>query len=80
MAFSRQEHWSGLLWPSPGEFTNLWVEPESLCLLHWQVDSFPLVTPGGPRYSKEINYAVKKMAEDLFTFCTKENILHVFSA
>ena len=80
MAFSRQEHWSGLSCPPPGEFTNLWIEPESLCLLHWQVDSFPLATPGAPRYSKAINYAVKKMAEDLFTFCTKENILHVFSA
>ena len=34
----------------------------------------------GPGNSKAINYAVKKMAENVFTFCTKKNILQVFSA
>ena len=38
MGFSRQEYWSGLAFPSPGDLPN----PDRLCLLHWQVDSLPL--------------------------------------
>jgi len=26
MGFPRQEYWSGLAFPSPGEFPNLWIE------------------------------------------------------
>ena len=29
MEFSRQEYWSGLLFPSPGHLPNLGIEPES---------------------------------------------------
>ena len=29
MEFSRQEYWSGLLFPSPGDFTNPGIEPVS---------------------------------------------------
>ena len=42
MGFSRQEHWSGLLFPSPGDLPNSGVEPVSLAspalrqiLYHW---------------------------------------------
>ena len=35
--FPRQEHWSGLLFPFPGDLPHPGVEP-----LHWQVDSLPL--------------------------------------
>ena len=31
MEFSRQEHWSGLPFPSPGDFPNTGLKP---CLLH----------------------------------------------
>ena len=37
MGFSRQEHWSGLLFP-PGDFPNPGIEPGSLAL---QADSLP---------------------------------------
>ena len=37
MAFSRQEHWSGLPFPSPGDFPNPGIKTESLVFLHWQV-------------------------------------------
>ena len=32
MGFSRQEHWSGLLFPSPGDLPHAGIEPESLAL------------------------------------------------
>ena len=35
MGFSRQEYWSGLLFPSPGNLSNPGIKPGSLCLLHW---------------------------------------------
>ena len=42
MGFSRQEYWSGLSFPSPGDLPDPGIEPHLLCLLHWQVDSLPL--------------------------------------
>ena len=42
MEFSRQEYWSGLPFPSPGDLPNPGIEPRLLCLLHWQADSLPL--------------------------------------
>ena len=38
MGFSRQEHWSGLPFPSPGGHPNLGIEPRSPAL---QADSLP---------------------------------------
>ena len=32
MGFSRQEHWSGLTFPSPGDLPNPGIEPVSLVL------------------------------------------------
>ena len=45
MGFSRQEYWSGLPFPSPGDLPNPEIEP---CLLHWQEDSLPSEPPGKP--------------------------------
>ena len=42
MGFPRQEYWSGLLSPSPGDLPDPGVK---LYLLHWQVDSLPLSHP-----------------------------------
>ena len=39
MEFSRQEYWSRLPLPSPGDLPDPGIKPTSLCLLHWQVDS-----------------------------------------
>ena len=50
MRFSRQEYWSGLSHPPPGDLSNPGIEPMSLvCLLHWQVGSLPLAPCGLPR-------------------------------
>ena len=39
MGFSRQEYWSGLPCPPPGNLPHPGTEPASLCLLHWQMGS-----------------------------------------
>ena len=43
MGFPKQEYWSGLPFPSPGNFPNPGIEPESP---DWQVDSLPLSHQG----------------------------------
>ena len=43
--FSRQEYWSGLPYPSPGNLPDPGIKPESPAL---QVDSLPLAPPGKP--------------------------------
>ena len=45
MGFSRQEHWSGLPFPSPGDLPDPENEPVSPAL---QVDSLLTESPGKP--------------------------------
>ena len=45
MGFSRQESWSGLPFPSPGDLPDPGIEPSSPALSHWQVDALPLSYP-----------------------------------
>ena len=46
MGFSRQEYWSGLPCPPPGDLPNSGIEPRSPTL---QADSLPSKSPGKPR-------------------------------
>ena len=46
MGFSRKEYWSGLPHSPPGNLPNPGIEPTSLGLLHRQVGSLPLASPG----------------------------------
>ena len=39
MGFSRQEYWSGLSFPTPGDLPDQGSNPRPLHLLHWQADS-----------------------------------------
>ena len=48
MGFSRQEYWSGLPCPPPGDLSHLGTEPVSFTFLHWQVGSSPLAPPSKP--------------------------------
>ena len=48
MGFSRQEYWSGLPCPPPGDLPNTGIKPRLLYLLHWQEGSLPLVPPRKP--------------------------------
>ena len=45
MKFSRQEYWSGLPFPSPGDLPDPWIEPRSPAL---QADALPSEPPGKP--------------------------------
>ena len=47
MEFSRQEYYSGLLFPSPGDLSNSGIEPVSPSL---NTDSLPSEPPGKPKY------------------------------
>ena len=49
MGFSRQGHWSGLPFSSPGDLPDPGIEPGSLAL---QVDSLPSEPPGKPDGSR----------------------------
>ena len=42
MGLSRQEYWSGLLFPLPEDLPDLQIEPVSLVSPDWQVGSLPL--------------------------------------
>ena len=53
MGFSRQEYWSELLCPPPGDLPGLGIKTMS-CLLHWQVGSLPPVPPGN-HYNNNFN-------------------------
>ena len=46
MGFSRQEYWSGLPFPPPGDLPDSGIEPGSPAL---QADSLPFELQGSPR-------------------------------
>ena len=46
MEFSRQEYWSGLPFPSPGDLPDPEMKPRSPTL---QVDALPSEPPGKPK-------------------------------
>ena len=48
MVFCRQDYWSGLPFPFPGDLSDSGSNPRLLSLLHWQAGSLPLVPPGKP--------------------------------
>ena len=49
MGFSRQEYWSGLPFPSPGNLPDLGSEPVTPAL---QADALPSEPPGKPKETK----------------------------
>ena len=69
MEFSRQEYWNGVPFPTPGDLSNSGVEPTLLCLLHWQVDSLPLVLPGKPKLPRSMYAAAAKSLQLCLTLC-----------
>ena len=46
MGFSRQEYWSGLPFPPPGDIPNPGIKPRSPAL---QADALPSEPPGKPK-------------------------------
>ena len=60
MGFYRQEYWSGLPCSSLADLPDPGVEPTSLCLLHWQACSLPLVPPGKHEVKQVIVRTIEK--------------------
>ena len=48
MGFSRQEYWSGLPCPSPGDLPNTGIKPASAASHVLQADTLPTESPGKP--------------------------------
>ena len=48
----RQEYWSGLPCPSPGDLPDPERRPCLLHLMHWQTGSLPLAPPGKPKHGQ----------------------------
>ena len=46
MGFFRQEYWSELSCPPPGDLPDQGSNLHLLCLLHWQASSLPPLPPG----------------------------------
>ena len=51
--FSRQEFWSGLLFPSPGDLPNPGTEPKSPT---FQADALTSESPGNDHYQNPLHY------------------------
>ena len=58
MGFSRQEYWSELLCPPPGDLPNTGIKPMSLMSPALQVGSLLLAPPGKP-ITHQYQYAVE---------------------
>ena len=62
MGFSRQEYWSGLHFPSPGDLPDTGIEPRSPAL---QAEALPSEPPGKP--------SVSSVAQSCATLCDPMN-------
>ena len=58
MEFSRQDYWSGLPRSPLGDIPDPGMEPRRrlLCLLHWQLGSLPLASPGSDSLWNQFSY------------------------
>ena len=66
MGFSRQEYWSGLPFPSPGDLPDPGIEPRSPAL--W-ADTLPSEPPGKAQNIKTVKKEKKKGNLNLHIFC-----------
>ena len=64
MGFSRQEYWSGLLFPFPGDLPNPGIEPRSPTM---RADALPSEPPGKPHSSESVQFS--SVAQACLTFC-----------
>ena len=61
MGFSRQEYWSGLPCPPPGDLPNLGMEPGSPAL---EADSLLTEHQGSPNNNKYNNYSKREKEKE----------------
>ena len=65
MGFSRQEYWSGLPFPSPGDLPNPGIEPGSPTL---QADALPFEPPWKSPAGKVMSLLFKMLSRLVVTF------------
>ena len=53
LEFSRQEYWSGLSFPSPGDLLDSGIKPKSSCIVGDPLPSEPQWSPGYPTYCQK---------------------------
>ena len=63
MEFSRQEYWSGLPFPSPGDLLGPGIKPRSPVSPALQADSLPPALTGSP-WAKVLGQAKKELSSD----------------
>ena len=93
MGFSRQECWSRVLCPPPGDFSNPGIKPTSSVSLALQMDSLPPVPPGKPinmytyiyDFFSEITWCIWCFLVDVDWFlhlpvCNKDIHIYVWTA
>ena len=71
MGFSRQEYWSGLPFPSPGDLPDPGVKPRSPAL---QADSLPIELRGKPTISTSITITVTTTAS-VMAGCRRQRLV-----
>ena len=69
VGFPRQEYWSGLPCPSPGDLPHPGSNLHLLWLLHWQANSLPLSHQGGHGESQKL----------MVVLASAEHILKIYS-
>ena len=74
VGFLRQEYWSGLLFPSSGDFLDPGIKP---CLLHWQVDSLSLSHQESPMEMSNRKKNVK-LLKQFSEYSTLSNFVPLF--
>ena len=72
--FSRQEYWSGLSFPSPGDLPDPGIEPRSPAL---QADALPSQPPGKPRCENWIIKKAEHQRTDAFKLWCWSRLLRV---
>ena len=76
MGFSRQEYWSGLTFPSPGDLPHPGVEPWSPAM---QADVYPLSHQGNPVwwYSSGFSFFLPLLFQYDFSVLSLKTYLHL---
>ena len=73
MGFSRQEYWSGLPFPSPGDLADPAIEPGSLAL---QTDFLPSEPPWGFNHNQDLTKFCFQLFELIYPpFCLYYSVL-----
>ena len=76
--FSRQEHWSGLPFPLPGDLPHSGMEPGSPVSPALQADSLPSEPPGKPHHCLSLFQLSKKFVVIWLLIPTFPNISQLF--